>query len=312
MQRMPQKASRDDSSGPSYLGLSETDWKQRIRALYEMLSPCRLCPRACGVDRLNSETGYCRTGKLPRFSSYGPHFGEEAPLVGRHGSGTIFFSYCNLGCIYCQNYTLSHLGEGQEETVVKLASTMLVLQGMGCHNINLVSPTHQVPMIVEALYYAVRSGLKIPIVYNSGGYDSVETLKLLEGIVDIYMPDFKYWDSRWAKTYSDAEDYPDRARQALKEMHRQVGDLRVDHQGVAYRGLLVRHLVLPGGLSSTEEVMKFLAEEISPDTFVNVMDQYHPCFRAFEFPPLDRRPSPEEFQQALEAARRAGLRRIYY
>jgi putative pyruvate formate lyase activating enzyme len=251
-------------------------------------------------------------GRLPRFSSYGPHFGEEAPLVGRHGSGTIFFSYCNLGCIYCQNYTLSHLGEGQEQTIVKLASTMLMLQGMGCHNINLVSPTHQVPMIVEAIYYAVRSGLRLPIVYNSGGYDSVETLKLLEGIIDIYMPDFKYWDSRWAKKFSDAEDYPEVARAALKEMHRQVGDLKINPEGIAERGLLVRHLVLPGDISSTEEVMRFIAQEISPDTFVNVMDQYHPCFKAFEFPPLDRRPYPEEFQKALDAARRAGLKRIYY
>jgi len=307
-----QKDSQKDRLWPSYLNLSEAEWKNRIDSLYSLISPCRLCPRCCGVDRLKGQKGYCQINNKPRFSSYGPHFGEEAPLVGRYGSGTIFFSYCNLGCIYCQNYTLSHLGEGQEQTVVKLASTMLVLQGMKCHNINLVTPTHQVPMIVEAIFYAVRSGLRLPIVYNSGGYDSVETLKLLEGIVDIYMPDFKYWDSRWSKQYSDAEDYPEVARAAIKEMHRQVGDLKINAEGIAERGLIIRHLVLPGGIASTEEVMNFIAKEISPNTFVNVMDQYHPCFRAFEYSYLDRRLTKEEFQKALEAARRAGLKRIYY
>ncbi len=312
MQRRLQKPLKSNNPWPAYTGLSETQWKEKIEALYGLLSPCRLCPRACGVNRLEGQRGYCRAGSLPVFSSYGPHFGEERPLVGRNGSGTIFFTYCNLGCIFCQNYTLSHLGEGTEETVTKLASVMLALQGMGCHNINLVSPTHQVPMIVEAIFYASRAGLRLPIVYNSGGYDSVETLKILEGIVDIYMPDFKYWDRQWAKRYSGAENYPEVAREALKEMHRQVGDLRLNDEGIAERGLLVRHLVLPCGRASTKEVMKFIAEEISPMTFVNIMDQYHPCYRAFDDECLRRRPSREEFYQALEEARQAGLKRIYY
>lgn len=264
------------------------------------------------MDRLSGETGYCRVGYLPRVSSIGPHFGEERPLVGYRGSGTIFFSFCNLGCLYCQNYTISHGGEGAEESIERLASQMLLLQDMGCHNINLVTPTHQVPMIVEAIYHAKKSGLKVPVVYNTGGYDRVETLRLLEGIIDIYMPDFKYWNPQWAKIFSDAEDYPEVAREALKEMHRQVGDLVINSAGIAERGLLVRHLVLPGGIADTEKVMKFIADEISRDTFVNVMDQYHPCYKAFEHPPLNRRLLREEFEEALEAARRAGLRRIYY
>lgn len=246
----------------------------------------------------------------PFVSSWGPHFGEERPLVGRFGSGTIFFGHCNLGCLFCQNWTISHLGEGSEMSFERLAGIMTDLMAMGCHNINLVTPTHQVPMILRAVSIAAETGLSIPIVYNSGGFESVETLKLLEGVVDIYMPDFKYSEPAPAKKYSKAEDYPDAAKAAIKEMHRQVGDLVTDERGIALRGLLVRHLVLPGGLAGTEEVVRFIGEEISKDTYLNIMDQYHPCYKAFEHPPLDRRTTKEEFKRAVKAALAAGLRRI--
>ncbi len=270
---------------------------------------CTICPRLCRVDRTQGQRGFCRTLDVPFVSSWGPHFGEERPLVGRHGSGTIFFGQCNLRCLYCQNWSISQLGEGAQMSTRRLAELMLELQGLGCHNINLVTPTHQVPMILQALVEASREGLRLPIVYNTGGYESIETLRLLEGIVDIYMPDFKYWDPQVAKELSKAEDYPQVAREALKEMHRQVGDL-VIKEGVAVRGLLVRHLVLPGGLAGTPEVMRFIAQELSPNTYVNVMAQYYPCYKAFEHPPLDRRLSPQEYKDAVEAALRAGLKRL--
>jgi putative pyruvate formate lyase activating enzyme len=279
-------------------------------ALYELMRECRLCPRRCGVNRLEGETGFCRTGAKPVISSWGPHFGEERPLVGRYGSGTIFFTYCNLGCIYCQNWTISHLGEGEETTVERLSSIMLMLQSQGCHNINLVTPTHQTPMIVEALLIAKEKGLEIPIVYNCGGYESLETLKLLEGIIDIYMPDIKYMSEEYAKRYSFAPDYPEVVKVAVKEMHRQVGDLRIDKRGIAVRGLLVRHLVLPNNIAGTEEVVRFIAEEISKDTYVNIMDQYRPCYKAYEHPELSRRISRKEYDDAIKSALRAGLRRI--
>ncbi len=270
---------------------------------------CTICPRLCRVDRTQGQRGFCRTLDVPFVSSWGPHFGEERPLVGRHGSGTIFFGQCNLRCLYCQNWSISQLGEGAQMSTRRLAELMLELQGLGCHNINLVTPTHQVPMILQALVEASREGLRLPIVYNTGGYESIETLRLLEGIVDIYMPDFKYWDPQVAKELSKAEDYPQVAREALKEMHRQVGDL-VIKEGVAVRGLLVRHLVLPGGLAGTPEGMRFIAQELSPNTYVNVMAQYYPCYKAFEHPPLDRRLSPQEYKDAVEAALRAGLKRL--
>jgi putative pyruvate formate lyase activating enzyme len=236
--------------------------------------------------------------------------GEEAPLVGRRGSGTIFFSGCNLGCLFCQNWSISQGGEGAEISLEKLAGVMLELQGTGCHNINLVTPTHQMPMILESLLIASRRGLRLPLVYNCGGYEPVDVLRILDGVVDIYMPDLKYADAGAAGKYSHAADYPDAARMAVREMHRQVGDLAMDEEGIALRGLLVRHLVLPGGLAGTAEVVRFIAEEISRDTYVNIMDQYHPCYHAFEHPPLDRRLTGEEFQEALRMAREAGLRRI--
>jgi len=243
-------------------------------------------------------------------SSYGPHFGEESPLVGRNGSGTIFFTNCNLRCVFCQNYSISQLGEGDKVSKEELACMMLSLQDKGCHNINLVSPTHVVPQILEAFEMAVKSGLQLPLVYNSGGYDSIETLRLLEGIVDIYMPDMKYSDERNAEKLSGVENYPSINRAAVKEMHRQVGDLQINEDGIAQRGLLVRHLVLPHGLAGTKEVVNFLANEVSPDTYVNIMAQYHPCHKASQFPSLSRRISAGEFQEAVTLARQAGLCRL--
>ena len=243
-------------------------------------------------------------------ASYGAHFGEESPLVGRYGSGTIFFSYCNLSCIYCQNYTISQLGEGSPVSSQKLAEMMLSLQRRGCHNINLVSPSHVVAHILEALEIAAGRGLKLPLVYNTGGYDSVATLKLLDGIIDIYMPDMKYSDEKTAEQLSGIRDYPGVNRAAVREMHRQVGDLEIDDSGLARRGLLVRHLVLPHGLAGTQGVVSFLAREVSPDTYTNIMAQYHPCYQAFSLPQLARPLSEAEFAEAVSLARRQGLTRL--
>jgi len=304
---------------PSYLALCSTgELRQRAEAALELLSPCRLCPRRCGVDRLaqgSLETppaaqGTCRSGRKAKVSSFGPHFGEERPLVGSHGSGTIFFTNCNLRCLFCQNYDISHLGHGEEVSPEQLARIMLNLQARGCHNINLVSPTHFVPQILESLCLAAGEGLWLPLVYNTGGYDSPEALALLDGVVDIYMPDAKYWDSAVSRLLSGAEDYPQVMRQALKEMGRQVGDLILDRSGIARRGLLVRHLVMPDGLAGTEGIMNFIAREISPDTYVNVMAQYRPCYRADEVPQLRRPISNDEYRRAVEEALQAGIHRL--
>lgn len=276
----------------------------------EILRECRLCPRECRVDRLAGQKGKCQVTREVVVSSYGPHFGEEAPLVGGHGSGTIFFAYCNLKCVFCQNHTISQLGEGTEVTSDELAGMMLSLQTQGCHNINLVSPTHVVPYILAALEIAVRKGLSVPLVYNTGGYDSPETLRLLDGIVDIYMPDMKYADARIAEQLSGIKDYPGANQAAVKEMHRQVGDFQMDERGVAQRGLLVRHLVLPNRLAGTEEVVRFLAQEVSRDTYLNIMAQYHPCHKAFDLPRLSRRITDKEFNEAIELAHRYGLNRL--
>lgn len=294
----------------AYLKLSRKELRERIRSAEEILKDCTLCPRNCRVDRTAGKLGFCRTGDKPFVSSYNPHFGEERPLVGRYGSGTIFFTNCNLGCLFCQNWTISHLGEGGIVSFEELARMMITLQNLGCHNINLVTPTHQVPMILRSLEIAIDKGLNVPIVYNCGGYESIDTLRILEGIIDIYMPDFKYSDPEVAKRYSKAKDYPQIAKMAIKEMHRQVGDLIIDDRGIALRGLLVRHLVLPEGLAGTEEVVRFLVEEISPNTYTNIMAQYYPCYKAFEHPPLDRRITQEEYRKARESAIKAGLRRL--
>ena len=275
-----------------------------------MLEECYVCPRQCGVDRLAGESGECHVTTQVIVSSYGPHFGEEAPLVGRRGSGTIFFTYCNLHCVFCQNYTISQLGEGYAVDRGELATMMLSLQAKGCHNINLVSPTHVLPHILNALELAVDMGLHLPLVYNSGGYDSVETLELLDGIIDIYMPDMKYSDEKTAEQLSGIENYPEVNKTAVKEMHRQVGDLQIDGEGVAQRGLLVRHLVLPNRLAGTEKVMRFLAREISTNTYLNIMDQYHPCYKAFDIPQLSRSITGQEFDEAVDLAHQQGLYRL--
>ncbi|MDL1956753.1 MAG: radical SAM protein [Candidatus Desulfofervidus auxilii] len=284
--------------------------EKKIEEAYKILEKCTLCPRECKVNRLKGEKGICKTGELPIVSSFFAHFGEEDPLVGKHGSGTIFISRCNLLCMYCQNYEISHLGEGREITLDIFAQIMLSLQEQGCHNINIVTPTHVVPQLLGALKIAVERGLSIPLVYNTSGYDKVETLKILDGIVDIYMPDFKYWDPKVAKRYSKAPDYPEVARKALKEMHRQVGDLRINEQGIAEEGLLVRHLVLPHGLANTKEIMEFIANEISPNTYVNVMAQYRPCGEAYKDSYLNRSLTLEEYEEALKAAIKAGITRL--
>ncbi|MBI4687350.1 MAG: radical SAM protein [Nitrospirae bacterium] len=294
----------------AYLKLSRKTLKGKIRSAEEILKSCTLCPRNCRIDRTAGKLGFCKTGDKPFVSSYNPHFGEERPLVGSHGSGTIFFTHCNLGCLFCQNWTISHLGEGSIILFEELAGIMITLQNYGCHNINLVTPTHQVPMILKALEIAIDKGLNIPIVYNCGGYESLEALKILDGIIDIYMPDFKYSDPDAALKYSRAKDYPQTAKAAIKEMHRQVGDLIIDDRGVALRGLLVRHLVLPEGLAGTEEIIKFITEEISPNTYTNIMAQYYPCYKAVSLPPIDRMITNEEYRKAVKAALDAGLKRL--
>jgi putative pyruvate formate lyase activating enzyme len=296
---------------PAYLELhAKGILMERVRGALQILRSCVICPRMCKVNRLEGQLGYCRTGRLAKVSSFSPHFGEESPLVGRGGSGTIFFTHCNLLCIFCQNYDISHLGIGEEVDAGLLARMMIRLQEQGCHNINFVTPTHVVPQILEALPLAIEGGLRVPLVYNTGGYDRVETLRLLEGVVDIYMPDIKFLDRRTAQRMCNAPDYPETVKAAIREMHRQVGDLRTDPEGIATRGLLVRHLVMPEGLAQTREAMEFLADEISKETYVNVMDQYRPCGEAHSHRDLSRRITREEYAEALEAARRAGLHRL--
>ncbi len=284
--------------------------RERIDTALSLLESCSVCPRNCGVNRLTDDVGTCQTLREAMVSSYGPHFGEEAPLVGKHGSGTIFFTNCNLRCLFCQNYSISQLSEGQRASKKGLARIMLFLQAKGCHNINLVSPTHVVPQILEALELAAESGLHLPLVYNSGGYDSVGTLRILDGVIDIYMPDMKYGDAEIAGELSDVENYPEINRAAIKEMHRQTGDLEVNGEGLAKRGLLIRHLVLPLGLAGTKSIMSFLSSEVSRNTYVNIMDQYHPCYKAFQVPSLRRRISSVEFGEALSFAREAGISRL--
>lgn len=295
---------------PSYLELHRTgELRRRSEAAQKLLTRCRLCPRECGSRRLEGEAGVCGAGSLATVSSYGPHFGEEAPLVGFGGSGTIFLAHCNLRCVFCQNFEISQRGDGRTVTPQELAQVLRDLQRQCCHNINFVTPTHQVPHILQALLLAADGGLRLPLVYNSGGYESLETLRLLDGIIDIYMPDFKYGDAAIAKRYSGVEDYPEVARAALREMHRQVGDLALDERGIATRGVLVRHLVLPNGLAGTAEVVRFLAD-LSKDTYVNIMNQYHPRYRGYEEPLLNRRITREEFDEALGLTRDAGLHRL--
>ncbi len=283
-----------------------TELERRIQRLYEIMENCTLCPRNCKVNRFVSKNGACKTNAKPIVSSFGPHFGEESFLVGNGGSGTIFFSNCNLNCVFCQNWEISQMGVGEEIDVEELSKIMLKLQKMGCENINLVSPTHQVPMIVDALSRAWQKGLNLPIVYNCGGYESIETLRLLEGIVDIYMPDFKYGDDEKALRYSKVSNYTSVAKRALQEMYRQVGPLKIEN-GVATRGVFVRHLIMPNDASSSEKVLQFIAS-VSLDIPVNIMAQYYPAFKAHHYVELDRRINREELIQVIEKAKALGLK----
>jgi putative pyruvate formate lyase activating enzyme len=295
---------------PAYLHMDPVGLQERVDNLKGLASPCRLCPRKCGSKRKEGGRGYCRTGYLPVVSSAHPHHGEERPLSGNRGSGTIFLTNCNLGCTFCQNYDISHLGRGQAISVPDLAAAMLKLQESGCHNINFVTPSHQVHAIVEAVLIASRGGLRLPLVYNTGGYDSMETLRLLEDVFDIYMPDVKFSDPPTAETLADAADYPEVVRDAVLEMHRQVGDLVTDDKGVARRGLLVRHLVLPGGLAGSDKTFRFLAEEISTNTYLNVMAQYRPCHDAVSQPGIGDSLQQSDYLEALALAKKWGLRRL--
>jgi putative pyruvate formate lyase activating enzyme len=295
---------------PQYTYLNNTsDINIRIRKLYKMLEPCRLCPRECEQNRLSGQYGICRSTDKVVVSSLSAHFGEEPPLVGWNGSGTIFFTNCNMWCLYCQNYSISHLKAGTNISITQLVEAMISLQQLGCHNINLVTPTHFVPQIVEALSTAIEKGLMIPIVYNTGGYDSVETLKLLDGLIDIYMPDIKYSDNNNARKYSGAKDYWEVVRKAVTEMHRQVGDLKINTFGIAERGLLIRHLVLPNNLAGSKKVIDFIAKEICLDSYVNIMDQYRPAFKACDYPELNRLITSEEYNEVIDYAKSLGLYR---
>jgi putative pyruvate formate lyase activating enzyme len=298
---------------PAYLALLRSgELERRVEAARQHLAECDLCAWECGVDRLSDEVGFCKTGRWAKVSSAFPHMGEEDPLRGRDGSGTIFFANCNLRCQYCQNYDISQLGKGHPARAEEIGAMMLQLQRLGCHNINFVSPSHVVAQIIEAVNLAAHGGLHLPLVYNTGGYDSMAALTLLDGVFDIYMPDIKYADSALGQKYSKIKDYATHNQAAIREMHRQVGDLVMDEDGIALRGLLVRHLVLPGGLAGTAEVARFLAEDVSRDTYINLMGQYRPEYKARteDMGPLSRPISAEEMAEAYDAARAAGLHRF--
>ncbi len=296
---------------PAYIQTARSgQLRKKAETARAILSDCVLCPRKCRTDRLAGETGICKTGDRAVVASIHAHFGEEAPLVGSNGSGTIFITHCNMMCNFCQNYDISHEGCGRKASDDELASMMLSLQKQGCHNVNLVTPTHVVPQILSALEIAIDKGLTIPIVYNSGGYDDVKTLKLLDGVVDIYMPDFKFWDNAIADAACHAPDYPEVARMAVLEMHRQVGDLTINKTGIAQHGLLVRHLVLPENLAGTRDIMKFIHDAVSPNTYLNIMAQYRPCGNARKTPGLNRAITAEEYRQALKMAEEEGITRL--
>jgi putative pyruvate formate lyase activating enzyme len=302
-----------ESFPPAYLGLWHSgELERRVELALQKLADCALCPRNCHVNRLEDNKKVCKTGRYAIVSSYFAHFGEERCLRGSRGSGTIFFSWCNLRCVFCQNYEISWLGEGQVTRPGELADMMLRLQDQGCHNINLVTPEHVVPQILEALLLAVEQGLSLPLIYNTSAYDSLDSLALMNGVVDIYMPDFKFWNPEHARRYAKAPDYPETARRAIKEMHRQVGSLVIEENGVALRGVLLRHLVMPGGVAGTPDIMQWIARELDPETYVNLMAQYRPACRvtATEYPEIDRSITASEFRQAIDAFHAAGLSRL--
>lgn len=288
--------------------VSQGELTARIDKAYELLEHCRVCPRECGINRLqNDKLGFCRSGLNPVIASVSPHHGEEPPLSGTRGSGTVFFANCNLRCAYCQNYPISQLGNGAERTPGELACQMLWLQEQGCHNLNLVTPTHFMPQILKALGIAKERGFSLPVVYNTSGYESIEALRLLEGIVDIYLPDMRYSDNAAAMKYSIAPHYREINRAAIKEMYRQVGNLVLDENGIARRGLIIRHLILPGGISGTEEIMQFLAEEVSKDVSISLMAQYFPAYKAHTFKELSQRITAEEYEEAYQIMEKYGL-----
>ncbi len=295
---------------PAYRALALDEIRRRRDEAVAGLASCRACPRDCEVDRLADATAACHTGRLARVGSAFHHFGEEDCLRGWRGSGTIFFSFCNLRCVFCQNWDVSQAGHGDELSPERLAAVMLELQRTGAHNINFVTPEHVVPQLLEALVVAIEGGLALPIVYNTSSYDAIHSLELMDGIVDIYMPDFKFWDQAPSKTYLKAADYPEIARTAVREMHRQVGPLEIGPDGLARRGVLVRHLVMPEGLAGTAEIMRFLAHDVSPETYVNVMGQYRPEHQASRHAELDRCTTDEELREAKRTARRQGVRRL--
>jgi len=294
---------------PAYVGLHRSgELKKRGKELWEIMENCRLCPRECGVNRIKGEEGFCRASSQLEVSSYNPHFGEEAPLVGKGGSGTIFMTNCGLRCVFCINWEISHEGRGHPRSILDLAVMMLSLQKIGCHNINIVTPTHYSPHVVLALDMAAENGLRLPLVYNTCGWERVEILRLLDGIVDIYLPDFKYYDGGMAAKYSaNASSYPDVTKAALLEMHRQVGVAKPARDGVIYRGLMIRHLVMPNNVGGSKDVMKWIAENLPKDTYVNIMSQYRPMYRASEYEDINRRITRREYREVVECAREAGL-----
>ena len=298
---------------PGYLKLERGgELVKRAEALWEVLASCEICGRRCGANRLSGETGVCSTRARIKVYSAGPHYGEERELVGRGGSGTVFFSNCNLLCSFCLNWEINHRGDGERTTHRELADMMMGLQRRGCHNINLVTPSHVVPQIVKAVRIAASKGLRLPLVYNTGSYDNLEVIKLLDGIVDIYLPDFKYQDGKLAAKYSsDASDYPEVAAAVIREMHRQVGDLETDAHGIATRGLIIRHLVMPNNIGGTDRLVKWIATELGSDSYVNLMAQYRPEYKAFDYPKIDRRLTRDEWKQAVAWAEAAGLTNLH-
>lgn len=296
---------------PAYLKLFESnELVNRVEKAKKLLTDCLLCPHNCGIDRTNP-LGFCGASDKILVSSYGPHYGEEAPLVGINGSGTIFFGYCNMRCVFCQNCELSFGGEGKIVSSQDLAEIMMELQEhYHCHNINLVTPTHFIPQILETVLFAVKKGLSIPLVYNCGGYESIESLALLEDVIDIYMPDFKYLNTEKAHKYSKVKDYPLRVKESLIEMDRQVGGLKIDEKGIAYQGLIIRHLIMPGGIKDTKEILKYIKENLSPQCAVNLMDQYYPVHKSYKYKEISRRITPDEYAQVVEYAKELGIRLI--
>ncbi len=303
-------ADKDAKFEPVYLELHRTgELKRRAEKLWDIMKKCRLCPRKCQVDRLKGQTGFCRSrGTELVISSVHPHFGEERPLVGRGGSGTIFFAHCNLRCLFCQNWDISHRGRGSVKSINELADMMIHLQKIGCHNINLVTPTHYTAHILKALDIAASRGLRLPVVYNTSGWECMEILKILDGVVDIYLPDFKYWDSELAAKYSaGAKSYPDDTKKAILEMNRQVGVAKPAKDGVIYRGLMIRVLVMPNAVSGSEEVIEWIAKNLPNDTYVNIMAQYNPQYKAYDYPEISRRITSEEYERVVKKAKESGL-----